>query len=428
MLVQRNELENKLEKVITAINGNKLVVDKFCEYMLNLHGVKLGVSTSIVARNLDLTEISKEMLLWVTKELESAVKTDTETAYLAQRIKLENYFTELEIKDIGSKKFVESDKRKYPIVLEKVLQVNDDQWVFVEDVERVKELRDSQIIRYNRKTQRELTLRKSKNGFHFVITIVKSALASIQKLMLDGKFISNAISFNINADEPCDFYYDEEEMTLTINSGKLDIIDGNHRYIAMTNVKDMKPDFEYRTIINLFYFNEDKAKRFIVQEDRRNKISRKQIKKLDVDNYGTIIVNNLNENSSSNLNNMIDTEKGGLIDSALLIDAINYNFSVSGNDKVENNKKLIKIKNFTLKAFNALIDDNINLIEEKQNDLLWLIYVRLMKDYLDTNDIKGFMEQVHKVNKINIDDLNIKVKSVGKSLYSKIDKVLDENK
>lgn len=428
MLVQRNELEEKLQKVFNAVNGSKIVVDKFCENMLNIHGVKLGTSLSILGRNLDITEISKEMLLWVTKELENAVKEDSELSHLAHDIKLANYFTDIEIQDYGMKKFANDDKDRYPIVLEKVLKVNEDQWVLVEDVDRVREFRDLQIVRYNRKTQRQLTLRQNKNGFHYVITLVKSALASIQKLMMEGKFISNAISFNLNADEPCEFYYDEEEMTMTIYSGKLDIIDGNHRYIAMTNVKDMKPEFQYRTIINLFYFNEDKAKRFIVQEDKRNKISRKHIKNLDVDNYGTIIVKNLNENSNSNLNNMIGTNTDSLVDSTLLIDAINYNFSIKGNDKIENNKYLIQLKSFTMRAFNALVEENVNLIEEKQNDLLWLIYIRLMKDYFETNDIKGYTEKIQKLNKLDINKLDFKVKSVGKTTFNKIDNIISEIK
>lgn len=418
-MFDRNQLENKLDTVISSVYNNKIVVDKFCENMMRFHNIRLGTSLDIIGRNLDVREVSKEKLLWITKELASAVMEDEETAYLASGLELKKYFTDVEIKTIQDAKFKnEYYDDVFPLVIEGVLRVNDDQFVTVKSVDFIKELRDKQIIRYNPETQREQTMKKTSSGFRYVITLVKSAVKQIMELMQEGKFISNAISLNINADEPAEFEYDEANMTLTIYSGTIDIIDGYHRYISMTNVKDNASDFQYNTILNIMNFGEDKAKRYIVQENKRNSIAKSKIKSLDVDNRGSAVVKYLNENSQSNLKDMITTNKGSLIKFGLLSDLINYNFPMKSNQDV------IKVKKYTFKAFNALIEDDLSLLEKKQHDLKWVFYVRVMAKHYSTGDIDAFIEDIHKINSIEFDKLDIKFNTIGKTLYKKVDNII----
>ena len=421
MLVSRDVLENKLDTIISSVYGNKKVVNAFCDNMLQKHNVALGTSTGIIGRTIDVREVSKEMLFWITKELGNALQEDAETSYLVHQLKLDKFFTQIEIDSLSNAKMPnEYNDKKFPIVFEKALKVNDDQYVTVKDVSFVKELRDKQIIRYNPRTQRELTRRKTKDGYRFLITIIKKAINQIMELMMKGKFISNAITLNINADEPAEIEYDEDSMTLTVYLGTIDIIDGNHRYIAMTNVKDNNPDVQYNTIINITHFNEDKAKRYIVQEDKRNPIAKSKIKSLDVDNVGSNIVNNLNDSSRSHLKDMIGTTRGSMIHFGLLVDLINYNF------KINTPQEVIKAKKYTVDVFNALIEDDMSLITEKQPDLKWVFYVRIMGKYFESGDINSFMKDIQLIKNINFDKLDIKVNSISKPLHNKVDVIIND--
>lgn len=74
MLVSRDVLENKLDTIISSVYGNKKVVNAFCDNMLQKHNVALGTSTGIIGRTIDVREVSKEMLFWITKELGNALQ------------------------------------------------------------------------------------------------------------------------------------------------------------------------------------------------------------------------------------------------------------------------------------------------------------------------------------------------------------------
>lgn len=421
MIIEREILEDRIENVASNIYHRQKVVDEFCICMLKRHGVDIGTSMDIIGRNADLRELSIMLLLWITKELGEAVGVDSSTAHLKSGLMLDKYFTDIQINQYSNMRFDKNDKKKFPIVIEKVLQVNHDQFVTVKNIEFIKDIRDRQIAGYNRNTQRELTAKKVKGEYRLVITIIKRAVAEIQRLMLDNKFISNAITFNINADEPAEYEYDEDELILTIYSGKIDILDGYHRYLAMTNVKDNNPDWEYNTILNIMNFSEDKSKMFIVQEDKRNKIKKSKIKSMDNNNNSTIIVNNLNESSKSNLRGLIGSTKIDLIDVGLLVDLIEYNFPIQR----KNNKELIDIKNYTIEAFNILVEDNTELVQKKQNDLIWVFYIRLMKDYYDSKNFEEFIDKIHRINQLDINNIGIKSNVIGATLFKKVDNILE---
>jgi hypothetical protein len=236
---------------------------------------------------------------------------------------------------------------------------------------------------------------------------------------LERKFIPNAISFNINADKPFEFYYDEDEHTLTIYYCTLDIADGWHRYLAMTNAKDRDSSLECNTIVNILNFSEDKAKRYIVQEDKKNRIKKSKIKSLDVDNNYSKIVNNLNEHSKSDLCDLIGTSNGCMIDFELLVNLIKLNFIINDN------ADLINVKNYTIQSFNSLIEDNQDLITQKQSNLTWAKYVRLMKYNFETKDIDAFMSEVHRINNIDLSQYNIKADTISKKLLKNLDNILN---
>lgn len=424
MKIERDTLEKNIDKVLTEIykKNNNALSDEFCHNMLNKHNVEIGSSMDIIGKNVDLRELSAKYLLWITKELGVVVSRHSELSRFEKDLNLAKYFTDDEIARDSNSKLELENGSKFPIVFKDVSQVGVDQWVGVSSYKFIQSLRNKQIINYNQNTQRELTPKYVGGQLKFIITIIKKALKEITDKMLNGSFIPNAITFNINAEAPAEFEYDEEERTLTIYNATIDIIDGFHRYIAMTNAMDIDPELNKNTIVNIMYFDEDKAKSFIVQEDKKNKIKKSKITSLDVNNNSSNIVNYLNENSKSDIRTCIGTANGSLIDFGLMSDLVNYNFTIKSVNDV------VKVKKYLLNAFNALIEDDstLNSYEYKHHKLVWVFYIRLMALHFENNDINTLRSDVQKIKDLEFDKMGIKVNKVGKVLYNKVDEILRE--
>lgn len=92
----------------------------------------------------------------------------------------------------------------------------------------------------------------------YTIDIVSSSVKAIEGLMSKGEFVPNALTLNLNVDDP-EVDFDIVESELILNSGKFDIIDGFHRFRAAINTKIKNPDFQFNFILNIMNFTEDKS-------------------------------------------------------------------------------------------------------------------------------------------------------------------------
>ena len=137
------------------------------------------------------------------------------------------------------------------------------------------ELYKNQIINYNKNTQRPLK-EVTKHGVKtYKINKNKQSVNAIKEDLKKGLFIPNCLTFNINMDNPSNEYYvDEENGELVLENGQFDLIDGFHRYSAITELLLENPDIEFNFGIWIMNFDENKSCRFIAQEDKRNKINK----------------------------------------------------------------------------------------------------------------------------------------------------------
>lgn len=195
-------------------------------------------------------------------------------------------FTNQEIRVLKNEKYT-SGEDLFPIYVECV-QVASDQFIGKCDANFLMKLRDAQLINYNTNAQRTLQ-RMIRYGIEsYRIAINKGALASIKKALLDGDFIPNTITLNIPEDE-VDWKYDDSQKRLKINKIKhFDIADGYHRYLAICQIKDEHPEFNYPMELRIVYFPDSKIKQFIYQEDQKTKM-----KKIDSDSMNMNAPENL---------------------------------------------------------------------------------------------------------------------------------------
>ena len=127
-----------------------LLKDNRSQYRLRDIGNKMFLSYNIldsdadVANNLSkpLTELDPVFLF---RFLSSCV-IDEELAEHSERL-IKDLFKETEIKKYKNDKVMNVKKSCYPLVLNDVIQVNNDQWLCVIDMKTIFEMGDNQIIR-----------------------------------------------------------------------------------------------------------------------------------------------------------------------------------------------------------------------------------------------------------------------------------------
>jgi hypothetical protein len=181
------------------------------------------------------------------------------------------YFTEGEMQDFEQPIIDKAGDKD--LVVANWLQVNPDQYVCTMSIDQLIEWRNLNKIKYNPRTQRRLTEKKSKGIVVKVITLFEDALDAIRELMEHNEFISDDITFNVDPT-----YYESPR----IIKGKLvipkesviDIIDGFHRLKEMLEVKDFNPSWSYTCIVNIVMFDEEKANRFILHRQEKSLVRR----------------------------------------------------------------------------------------------------------------------------------------------------------
>ena len=361
MIKSRNELENLLVKTMVSIDDS----DKRQEYYIMLedkYSIPTTISSDIFTMRKDLSEFNEFILYCV--------------AELLKPNKVKEYYTEKEIKLYGESRY-KSDKIKFPIKLP-MFQVDSDQWIGVSDAKWLMQLRSAQMINYNADTQRALEI--VLNGGQEILrpSVNYKSVREIAELYKEQRFIPNTISLNINYDdEDAEFYFKDNELIIK-NIKAFDIFDGYHRYLALASLYDIDNSFNYPIELRLTNFSVSKAKQFIFQEDHQTKMKRIDAASFDQYNIGNMIVERINNDTSSDLFNSINVGKG-LVNAGVMAQTINRWWFV---DEKPDRKAIITASKHIKDALNDVVEDKTELLESRWRKYeIYLIMYGISKDY-----------------------------------------------
>ena len=338
--------------------------------------------------------------------------------------KLDDYFTEIEIKNYSSYKFKKS-KIKFPIQI-KCLQVAEDQWIGKVDTDFFMQLRAAQLINYNENAQRTLTKVNTKNGEYYKITLNESAIKSIRSCYQEGSYIPTPITLNISEESDANFYYDEESCTLVINSlPYFDISDGYHRYVAMCRERDINPSFNVPWELRIINFSDSKTRQFIFQEDQKTKMKKADSKTMNQRSPVNRAVDRLNEDSSFCLFGEIN-QTGGKLPKTEFTAALEDLYFETINTKDNVNLVIKNIVQDIRSKFNYLTEDNDEYLLKKYTykDIVILLYV-----FYNTEDISKLDSIITYIsNNIEVIDERkfVVSKGVSKSLKNDLKKLYEE--
>lgn len=296
---ERSSLERALVEVFEKYNLNKEIINKIKNEFVE-RGVGSGEFLSIIDGGIRVETIPLDMLCLISELFYQETKE--------KNINPETYFNESEISE--SKKFRrETEKQsKFPLVFEDVMKISEDHYVTYKTAQEVKKYYDRNIITYNKQTQRNVKYTEYHDKIIEMISINKNSITDIEKDIIEGRQITNFITLNILQNGEEEFKYDARTKTLTVLSGDINILDGFHRSLGMINSVQKVPNVHYITGINIVNWDVEKSRRFIVQEDKRNKINQSYVKSLNPEKYENMIVKKINESSASDLKGKIATD------------------------------------------------------------------------------------------------------------------------
>lgn len=423
MLVERSRTENALNRLLVPFRSHKSLSKTFCQRM-GKYNVLPGTVALIIQQQKGLQELTDEMLFWLLKETIDIISSNDDLHTLTSGVKVEKFFTPKEIKLYSESSIPKEDRKQFPITFEPVIQIADDQWYAVCDISKIIRLRDTQVITYNRRTQREMTIQERRGREPlFKINVNEKSVSEIKNLMLSGHYIPHPITLNMNLDKGTVMNYDAKRFSLTIESGQIDIIDGYHNYLAMTRAKDESSDFEYSCPVNIMFFSESKAGLYVAQEDKKNKINKSYIESLDTTKKGNLVVKKLSEDNESLIGNYIDRHKG-IINYTELVDNIKYNWDI------KTSMDEILLYNKLKQYFNAFVMNNQEIFKQPISFKQICILVRTIK-YCDDNNYSMNDASNLMINTIahsdEIDNKKYVAKLVKKTLFKDIDELIERS-
>lgn len=358
----------------TLIHSTELL-NEISELNYTNHSIDYFITNRIISNRAGLKNITSLQLFCTIDSIDKALNENN----------LAKFYTSNEINNYI--KYRDKISISFPLEIH-CIKINNEQYIGKCDVDFLIALRNSQLINYNKNAQRTLRRVAKGDSEYYEISINKTAVKRIQEAYKNGTFISNTITLNIPQDVESDFYYDEKEHILIINSIEhFDITDGYHRYVAMCKEKDKNPNFNYDMELRLVNFSLDKTRQFIYQEDQKTKMAKSDSDSMNTTRLSNIITERLNADMRFLLKGCID-RNDSLINFAEFSDDLEYIFSLK-KSKITN-KELMQIEKNIRDNINYLAENNDDILANKYPRIYWfgvLYYILNNDDVLDFNTL-----------------------------------------
>ena len=372
-------LTSQFEKNMRDKKKSKYIMD----YMINDCNFPILEVMDTMHLRKRLEDCSDRMLYWYIKVIDPD--------------RVPTFFSQKEVKEYESTTY-KKPNFSFPIRWKMYEVVEGSQWIGKISVKELMVLRNAQILNYNERIQRPLKKIVNKDFEYYQIFLNKKAVNEITSSFANNQYIPNTITLNIPED--AEFTYSHDQLII-YHTDHLDILDGYHRYVAMSNLYNQDNSFDYTMELRVTCFSEETARQFIWQEDQKTKM-----KKMDSDSFNqnspaNQVINLINQTGM--LRNVIGINKAA-IDQGLaanLIHRIYFNTTA----KVDR-KKIIEVKNELVNRLNALLYEEPNVFNDEWTHEVTVIAFTLManKDIPDEKLYDTIYELYVKMN----EDMDLK--------------------
>ncbi len=316
------ELKRKFAELSMKLTSNRKNRQTIlCTEVNKKFGFPIGMVSDIVTQRVDMQDALEVLLFAIASVAE---------------VKVSYYFSEREIKEYSQYKY-QANSLKFPFTFaSQMVEIKpDEQYIGRTSVKELMQLRDAQIINYNANTQRTMTLKRGNDYEYYKIALNRKAVDQISELLQKKDFIPNTLTFNLAPET--DFTYKNGKLTIN-EQVPFDILDGYHRYIAMSNLYNLDETFDYPMEIRILFLSEENAKQFIYQEDQRTPLSKADSNAMNKNDAGVKVCRFVKQK----LGNEIVSQQG-IINETLLVKLIDLLY-IKNNTTYERSK-LISIAN-----------------------------------------------------------------------------------
>ena len=352
---------------------NKKKLRSYIDYMVE-NGFPVAEVTDVIQLRKEVIDCSDRMLYYLFKAVKDQQQKDEKEDRDSHKI--EDYFSAREIKEYETTKF-KPLKFSFPIKWNMIEVSEGNQWIGKITVKELMRLRDAQLINYNERTQRTLKrVVKNEDFEYYQIYLNRGAVDAIMDSYNKGQYIPNTITLNLPED--ADFRYSDGMLTIK-NAERLDIIDGYHRYIAMSNIYNEDSKFDYPMELRVVCFSEDHAKQFIWQEDQKTKMRKLDSESLNQNSSANQVINMINQDPF--FVNIIGRNKA-IIDQGLaanLIEKIWFN-----TDKKIDRKKIIEVREIITACFHGMFSSDNKIFDKPWSYEFTVVALCLMGDKNNT--------------------------------------------
>lgn len=384
MLIEKKAVISKVNYGISHIVLDKEKSEAMAEYVNQVYNMPTGDVMDYIAGRLSVNQDINTFTLFILADgLDEVRKSNI----------VRDSFTSIEIKEFSKSK-IEETKIEFPIEIP-CIQVADDQWIGYCSAKFLMQLRDSQLINYNVNAQRTMQRIKRGDSEFFRIAINQKAVRAIKESFQSELYIPNTITLNIPESET-DFYYIKDKSVLVVKSIKaFDIADGYHRYLAISQLHDANPEFDYPLELRIINFSDDKTKQFIFQEDQKTKMRQIDSDSMNMGDPCNRVVEKLNRNVMFDLYGQISRNEGK-INYAELAQVISY-FCYKKDGRSYRNKEYdAQFVTTTVRE----LTDKLNMVIESSDKLLNepIDFIELMVIFYCISHFSDMREAISHIN------------------------------
>lgn len=381
MLKDRGFLEAYLERKFSNIVFEKDICKEIYDLAEQRYSIRMGLMSDYLTQRTPLKE-ANEFILFILCNCTNEILLKNGRRGIED---ISIFYTEKEINFYRRSKY-EEEKIEFPLKF-KVVQIEDDQWIGRIDIRTLMILKNASLIYYNTDTQRVMQRVVKGNKEIFKISVKKKSVEEISREFSDGTFIPNTITLNIPDNVDADFYYDSETCELVFkNIDHFDITDGYHRFLGAANAFELHDDFNYNMELRITTFSEDKALRFINQEDKKNHMKKIDSKSMNTNDPSNMLVKRINEDSNFDLKGKISRNEG-LISFSEFSELIRY-FYFKGVDKKDERRIMLSAKSEIVNNFNKLTEYNVVYLEQRMSYEI-LLSAMFCFDYFKNKNIES---------------------------------------
>ena len=405
MVKEREELETKLQHELRRISTDKEMLTKLIQSLI-VTGLSEKNSGEIVLSIKPLSIYDDRTIYKLSSLL------------LSEKV-VNSFFTPKEVKEYG-KTTKTAGKNVFPIKW-KMVQIDDRQFIGKITVEELMRLRDLQLLNYNPKAQRPMQTKEFNGEVMLVPTLNASAVRAIKESYLNKTYIPNTLTLNIPIEDS--FEYDESENELIVYKLEhFDILDGYHRFRALSDIYNLDETFDYSMELRIVSFSDEEARQFIYQEDQKTKMRRIDSESYNQNNFANQIIQELNKFSTIlkgkfNANEFIDPAIAGRM--------LNISF-LFGESKMSR-RDTIELRSYIEQAFREYESNDMDLLEKKWEPRFIISFfyamwkskeIGLDKMYQLTNDVYKLLKDEGYKKSFYI--------SFSRSDFVKLDKIVKE--